>query len=94
MPANGQRTALRGPKGLWDAMAAATAPSPSPAQMRAVAFAASLGPAGTPKPVDDGIEVVDVAADEAVLAYLERAATKVASPATPLDHIDLAPYRW
>ena len=73
-------TAPRGPRGLWDAMVLAAVPSaaPQPAQIRALAFAASLGPASGPLTVavgDDADDVViDLAGEEAFMGYLARVA--------------------
>jgi hypothetical protein len=64
----------------WDAMVLAAVPSaaPDPAQIRAMAFAASLGPASGPRTVaigDDADDVViDLAGEEALLGYLARVA--------------------
>jgi hypothetical protein len=75
--------APRGPRGLWDAMVLAAVPSaaPEPAQIRAMAFAASLGPAAGPRTVavgDDADDVViDLAGEEAFLGYLARVAAPV-----------------
>ena len=70
------RYGITGPRGLWEAMAAATAvDEPSPAEMRALAFTARLGSGARPtrRPAPS-VEVIDLAAEEAALGYLARLA--------------------
>ena len=65
-------------RGMWDSMVLTAVPSaaPIPAEVRAMAFTASLGPSAGPRTVAVGNDaddvVIDLAGEEALLNYLAR----------------------
>ena len=77
-------SSLKGPRGLWQAMvdqvvvperatdAAANPFRVRPAEIRAMAFMASLGPTTPPAPRRGNSEIVDLAGEEAFLGYLAK----------------------
>ena len=75
--------APRSQNGRWDdtVVTAVPAAAPQPADIRALAFAASLGPARGPRSVPSSDDVViDLAGEEALIEYLARLA--------PLSSVD------
>jgi hypothetical protein len=69
--------APRGQRSPWDALVVTAVPAaaPDPAEIRALAFAASIGPVRAPRSAPDGDDVViDLAGEEALIEYLSRVA--------------------
>jgi len=67
--------APRGPRGQWDSLVVTAVPgaAPDPAEIRALAFAASIGPTRLPRTAPDSDDVViDLAGEEALIEYLTR----------------------
>ncbi len=73
----------RGLRETWDKTVLVAIPSaaPHPAQVRALTFAASLGPVGGPRTIAVGVDasdvVIDLAGEEALLGYLARVSDPV-----------------